>query len=230
MSHYQHLTISERESIWENKLAGKSLREIARTNRTLCIYHQPGIEKKWNEPKVRSLLRRKRNMSGAENAAAEKRLLQEGELKDLVVRLLTQQQWSPEQIAQRIELEEGGEAGEAMPPSTGHCTRGLWRQKGDKEEPAWKISQGEAFEEKRLAREGKKGQKSRHFIHQTIEERPARSQQAQRDWALGRRSGLQQLLQALCGDTGRPGNPASCSQEFPTAGKPRRCPMLSAVF
>ena len=26
MSHYQHLTISERESIWENKLAGKSLR------------------------------------------------------------------------------------------------------------------------------------------------------------------------------------------------------------
>lgn len=30
MSHYQHLTISERESIWENKLAGKSLREIAR--------------------------------------------------------------------------------------------------------------------------------------------------------------------------------------------------------
>ena len=23
MSHYQHLTISERESIWENKLAGK---------------------------------------------------------------------------------------------------------------------------------------------------------------------------------------------------------------
>ena len=30
MSHYHHLSISERESIWENKLLGKSLREIAK--------------------------------------------------------------------------------------------------------------------------------------------------------------------------------------------------------
>ena len=54
MSHYQHLTISERESIWENKLVGKSLRN-RQTNRTLCIYYQPGTEKKWNEPKVPAL-------------------------------------------------------------------------------------------------------------------------------------------------------------------------------
>lgn len=39
MSHYQHLTISEQESIWENKLAGKSLREIARQTGHSGIYH-----------------------------------------------------------------------------------------------------------------------------------------------------------------------------------------------
>ena len=32
MRHYQHLTISERESIWENKLAGKSLRDLSLRN------------------------------------------------------------------------------------------------------------------------------------------------------------------------------------------------------
>ena len=30
MSHYHHLSISERESIWEDKLLGKSLCEIAK--------------------------------------------------------------------------------------------------------------------------------------------------------------------------------------------------------
>ena len=29
MSHYQHLNIKERESIWENRIKGKSLSEIA---------------------------------------------------------------------------------------------------------------------------------------------------------------------------------------------------------
>ena len=64
MSHYQHLTISERESIWENKLAGKSLREIARqTGRSVSTI---------SRAKSTGPLRRKRNMSGAGNAAAEK--------------------------------------------------------------------------------------------------------------------------------------------------------------
>ena len=68
MSHYQHLTISERESIWENKLAGKSLREIARqTGRSVST-----ISRELKRAKSTGLLRRKRNMSGAGNAAAEK--------------------------------------------------------------------------------------------------------------------------------------------------------------
>ena len=30
MSHYQHLTIKERESLWEYRIKGESIREIAR--------------------------------------------------------------------------------------------------------------------------------------------------------------------------------------------------------
>lgn len=71
MSHYQHLTISERESIWENKLAGKSLREIARqSGRSVSTISRElkrnGTSQKYRPP------RRKRNMSGAGSAAAEK--------------------------------------------------------------------------------------------------------------------------------------------------------------
>lgn len=169
MSHYQHLTISERESIWENKLAGKSLREIARQtgrsvstisrelkrNRTSQKYRPSEAQKKYER-------RRKR--------CRRKKLLQEGELKDLVVRLLTQQQWSPEQIAQRIELERGKKL-------VSYATiyralhKGLMEAKGTR-----KNRHGRYPMEKHLRRKGwrgkGKGQKSRHFVHQTIEERP----------------------------------------------------------
>lgn len=157
MSHYQHLTISERESIWENKLAGKSLREIARqTGRSVSTISRElkrnGTSQKYRPSEAQKKYERRRKR------CRRKRLLQEGELKDLVVRLLTQQQWSPEQIAQRIELERGKEAGELCHHLPG-TAQGAYGGKRDKEEPAWKISHGEAFEEKRLAREGKRAEK-----------------------------------------------------------------------
>ena len=55
MSHYQHLTISERESIWENKLAGKKHEGNRQTDRTVCVHHQPGAEKEWNEARIPAL-------------------------------------------------------------------------------------------------------------------------------------------------------------------------------
>ena len=96
MSHYQHLTISERESIWENKLAGKSLREIARqTGRSVTTISRElkrnGTSQKYRPSEAQKKYERRRKR------CRRKKLLQEGELKDLVVRLLTQQQWSPEQ-------------------------------------------------------------------------------------------------------------------------------------
>ncbi len=156
MSHYQHLTISERESIWENKLAGKSLREIAKqTGRSVSTISRElkrnGTSQKYRPSEAQKKYERRRKR------CRRKKLLQEGELKDLVVRLLTQQQWSPEQIAQRIELEreEAGELCHHLPGTA----QGAYGSKRDKEEPAWKISHGEAFEEKRLAREGKRAEK-----------------------------------------------------------------------
>ena len=134
MSHYQHLTISERESIWENKLAGKSLREIARqTGRCVSTISRElkrnGTSQKYRPSEAQKKYERRRKR------CRRKKLLQEGELKDLVVRLLTQQQWSPEQIAQRIELERGKKlVSYATIYRALHKglmdTRGLWKQKG----------------------------------------------------------------------------------------------------
>ena len=169
MSHYQHLTISERESIWENKLAGKSLREIARqTGRSVSTISRElkrnGTSQKYRPSEAQKKYERRRKR------CRRKRLLQEGELKDLVVRLLTQQQWSPEQIAQRIELERGKKL-------VSYATiyralhKGLMEAKGTR-----KNRHGRYPMEKHLRRKGwrgkGKGQKSRHFVHQTIEERP----------------------------------------------------------
>ena len=169
MSHYQHLTISERESIWENKLAGKSLREIARqTGRSVSTISRElkrnGTSQKYRPSEAQKKYERRRKR------CRRKKLLQEGELKDLVVRLLTQQQWSPEQIAQRIELERGKKL-------VSYATiyralhKGLMESKGTR-----KNRHGRYPMEKHLRRKGwrgkGKGQKSRHFVHQTIEERP----------------------------------------------------------
>mgnify|MGYP000448719962 CR=1 FL=1 len=109
-------------------------------------------------------------LSSRRKRCRSKKLLQEGELKDLVVRLLTQQQWSPEQIAQRIELERGKKL-------VSYATiyralhKGLMESKGTR-----KNRHGRYPMEKHLRRKGwrgkGKGQKSRHFVHQTIEERP----------------------------------------------------------
>ena len=211
MSHYQHLTISERESIWENKLAGKSLREIARqTGRSVSTISRElkrnGTSQKYRPSEAQKKYERRRKR------CRRKKLLQEGELKDLVVRLLTQQQWSPEQIAQRIELERGKKL-------VSYATiyralhKGLMEAKGTR-----KNRHGRYPMEKHLRRKGwrgkGKGQKSRHFVHQTIEERP---EEANRRSEIGHwegDSGLQQLLQALCGDTGRPEIPLPAHRNF----------------
>ena len=82
MSHYQHLTISERESIWENKLAGKSLREIARQTGRCVSTISRELKRNGTSQKITGPPRRKRNMSGDRKRCRRKKLLQEGELKD----------------------------------------------------------------------------------------------------------------------------------------------------
>ena len=162
MSHYQHLTISERESIWENKLAGKSLREIARqTGRSVSTISRElkrnGTSQKYRPSEAQKKYERRRKR------CRRKKLLQEGELKDLVVRLLTQQQWSPEQIAQRIELERGKKL-------VSYATiyralhKGLMEAKGTRKNRHGRYPMEEHLRRKGWRGKGK-GQKSRHFVH-----------------------------------------------------------------
>ena len=129
MSHYQHLTISERESIWENKLAGKSMREIARQiGRSVSTISRElkrnGMRQGYRPSEAQKKYERRRKH------CRRKKLLKEGDLKDLVVRLLTEQQWSPEEISQRIKLERGEKAGELCHHLSGIAQGDSWRQKG----------------------------------------------------------------------------------------------------
>lgn len=169
MSHYQHLSIKERESIWEYRIKGKSIREIAkqlgrspstvsrelRRNQGKQGYRPSTAQEQYHARRIRSRRRR---------------ILCQGPLRDTVVRLLTQQQWSPEQIAERLSLERG-----ESPVSYSTIYRalkdGYMEPKGNR-----KNRHGRYPMQKHLRRKGwrgtKKPRKTADFVHQTIEERP----------------------------------------------------------
>lgn len=109
MNHYQHLTMDERESIWELRLKGTGLREIGRkigrsastisrelkrnsysTNGDARIYRPSTATKKYEA-------RRKR-------CRRRKRFEDEG-LQKAVERLIVEMDWCPEQIDNRLRLE-----------------------------------------------------------------------------------------------------------------------------
>lgn len=169
MSHYHHLSISERESIWENKLLGKSLREIARiTGRSVSTVS-------------RELKRNRYALSYRPSKAQEKyqkrrkhcrrpKILGQTDIKERVVALLTGQQWSPEQISKRMELEHGG-------PVVSYSTIYRAIKTGYMEPPGRrKKNHGHFFMERYLRRKGWKGKKKevrqKAYVHRGIEERP----------------------------------------------------------
>lgn len=170
MSHYHHLSISERECIWENKLLGKSLREISRiVKRSVSTISR---ELRRNKATYRSYRpsEAQENYEKRRKRCCRRRILEQGRLRDTVVALLTEQQWSPEEIAARLALERG-----TAEVSYTTIYRALWsgcmEPKGSR-----KNRQGRYPMQKHLRRKGhqKKGnqKKKQHFVHQTIEERP----------------------------------------------------------
>ena len=169
MSHYHHLSIWERESIWENKLLGKSLREIARElgrsvstvsrelkrNRHGHSYRPSKAQEKYEGRRVRCR-RHKR--------------LEQVDIKEKVVTLLTERQWSPEQISKRMEMEHG-----IQMISYSTIYRGL--KTGCMEPPGRrKKVKGRYYMERYLRRKGwrgvKKEKRKTAYIHQGIEQRP----------------------------------------------------------
>ena len=104
MSHYQHLSINERESLWENRIKEKTLseiaamigRSIATVSRELKRNSRKGTYRP-SEAQARYKKRRKK--------CRRPLLLAEGQLKETVSRLLVEEQWSPEQISHRLAYE-----------------------------------------------------------------------------------------------------------------------------
>ncbi len=107
MSHYQHLTIKERESILFMSGEGKGIRGIAKAlgraastisreisrNKHRDVYSPFGAEKAYRN-------RRKR--------CCRKKILSIPENREIVQKLFFEQQWSPEQIANRLKKECSG--------------------------------------------------------------------------------------------------------------------------
>jgi len=170
MSHYHHLSISERESIWESVITGKSLRQIAlnlgrnvstisrelKRNRTVQEYRPSAAQEAYNQRRFRC----RRHL-----------MLADGDLRDTVATLITAEQWSPEQIANRLALERNM-------PVVSYATiyralrSGCMEPKGKRK----RNRQGRYPMQKHLRRKGWRGKGKGHkplaHIHQTIDERP----------------------------------------------------------
>ena len=101
-----------------------------------------------------------------------KKLLKEGELKDLVVLPADRTAVVPKKSRSESSWNEGEKNWwQPTPLSTGHCAKETHGGKGTR-----KNRHGRYPMEKHLRRKGwrgsRKGRKDRHFVHQTIEKRP----------------------------------------------------------
>ena len=170
MSHYQHLSISERESIWENRIKGKSLREIAallgRSVSTISreLKRNKAARHSYRPSEARKLYQERRKR------CRRHRLLEQGELRDTVAALLTERQWSPEQIAERLALERG-RAVVSYATIYRALRAGCMEPKGSRKSRHGRYPMQKHLRRKGRRRHGNK-EKQQHFIHQTIEERP----------------------------------------------------------
>lgn len=172
MSHYHHLSITERECIWENHIKGFSLRQIAASiGRSVATVSR---ELKRNSVKNSYRPSRAQELYGQRRQRCRRPLLLTNQsLRDTVYRLLSQEQWSPEQIAMRL-LAERGKLLVSYPTIYRALKSGVMEPKGHR-----KNRHGRYPLEKHLRRKGWKGRrkgnqqkKAASFVHQTIEQRP----------------------------------------------------------
>ena len=92
MSHYHHLTISERESIWESVIKGKPLRQIAREiGRSVSTISRElkrnGHAQSYRPSDAQATYKKRRQH------CKRHRILESGELRDTVAKLITKEQW-----------------------------------------------------------------------------------------------------------------------------------------
>ena len=169
MSLYTHLTISEREQIFLLHNQGESIREIAialkRSPSTISRELARNTEKEGYSPTVAQT-----KYTTRKSSCGRKLLLDNPQLKALVKKLFLNEQWSPEQIAARLKIEES-----SYIISFNTIYRAIYR--GDFNEK--NLSHGHRGAIRKLRHKGKTRHTKKHIekrgkisITHTIHERP----------------------------------------------------------
>lgn len=174
MSHYQHLTIEERESLLRGIASGKTIRGIAKElNRSPSTISRE-VKRNCRKIESYSAIKAERNYNRRRKKCGRQRKLKNSQIKLLVRHLLLDQQWSPEQIDHRLKLE-----GNAIQISYSTIYRSIYL--GDLEDT--KLSHGQRGVARKLRHRGKSRHKKGHTenrgkmtISHPIEERPVEAQ------------------------------------------------------
>ena len=105
MSHYQHLSISEREKIIVLRTEGKSIRRIAAEIARSVSTVSREIKRNGRSDQSYSAVEAQRKYLHRRKKCRRHKLLLNASLKETVMRLFLEEQWSPEQIANRLACE-----------------------------------------------------------------------------------------------------------------------------
>lgn len=173
MSHYQHLNIEEREMLYLMHGQGKSFRKIAdelgRAPSTITREYKRG--RCWRNPYLPS--RAQYRYEQRRKRCGRKRILEVPEYQQLVRRLIEEQQWSPEEISNRLRIE-----GHPLQISWISIYRAIWAGVFDGPKSHGNLPKKHRFS-RRLRRKGKKHRKNgtekkpgRYVITDHIEDRP----------------------------------------------------------
>lgn len=105
MSHYKHLTIEERESLYLKRGQGKSIRTIAREMERSPSTISRELQRNKNSHRAYSPSAAQRRYEKNKKRCGRKPILANKADRDLIRKLIGQYEWSPEQIENRLRLE-----------------------------------------------------------------------------------------------------------------------------
>ena len=158
MSHYQHLSIEERESIWEKTNKRGKCTENCRRAGSERLHHQPELKRNQCKQGYRPSDAQKQSHHRRKQCRRH-RLLAPGPLRATVVRLLTQQQWSPEQISERM-ADGARETASQLQHHLSRLEGWVYGAEGNTQKPARPLPHAETSQTQRLAW-GKEAEKNR---------------------------------------------------------------------
>lgn len=105
MSHYQHLSMNERERILVLHIEKKSLHAISKAIGRSVSTVSRELKRNKGQDQAYSAIEAQKKYQNRRKRCKRTKLLENAELKGIVMRLFLEQQWSPEQIANRLAYE-----------------------------------------------------------------------------------------------------------------------------